>query len=190
MDLDIQFPPLISMNAIGGPRFNTSVATMASGAESRVQNWELERGEWTVSFSARLPRDWEPLVSFFRVCAGMANTFRFKDWTDYVCLTGAGIFETTASGDKQMVKRYTFGGYTYDRVITKPISGKITTDATGLDYDTGIATTGTTWYGEFDVWARLNVDPMQCRVIDRNRAEGLIVGWENIEIVEVRDEVA
>lgn len=189
-DLDIRFPPRISFGAVGGPRFKTSVAVMASGAESRIQEWELERGEWTVSHSARRPEEWEPLLAFFRVVAGMANTFRFKDWTDYICQAGDGYFVDSGGSptQKQMVKRYTFGAYTYDRYITKPISGTIVTDATGLDYDTGLATSGTAWYGEFDCWARLDSDPMKAQVIDRGR-DGLLVGWNDIQIVEVTNEV-
>lgn len=191
-DLDIRFPPAISFGAVGGPRFKTSVAVMASGAESRIQLWSDERGEWNVSHAARTPEDWEPLLAFFRVVAGMANTFRFKDWTDYVCLSGQGYFvDDDAHGSptlQQMVKRYTFGGYTYDRKITKPVQGKITTNATGLDYATGLAVSGTTWSGEFDCWCRLNSDPMKAQTINRGR-EGLIVGWSDIEIVEVTGEV-
>ncbi len=191
-DLDIRFPPAISFGAVGGPRFKTSVAVMASGAESRIQVWSDERGEWNVSHAARAPDDWEPLLAFFRVVAGMANTFRFKDWTDYVCLSGDGYFVVDdAHGSptlKQMVKRYTFGGYTYDRKITKPIQGKITTDAVDLDYATGLAVSGTTWSGEFDCWCRLNSDPMKAQTINRS-SDGLIVGWNDIEIIEVIGEV-
>ncbi len=191
-DLDsVRFPPRISLGAVGGPRFMTSIAVMASGAESRNQDWELERGEWTVSHSARLPVDWQPLLAFFRIVAGMANTFRFKDWTDFECAAGEGFFTTNVPGSPtvlQMVKRYTFGAYTYDRFITKPVNGTIVTDASGLNYANGTASSGTFWSGEFDCWARLNNDPMRAQVIDRNIEEGLIVGWDGIEIVEVTGE--
>ncbi len=189
MDLDIRFPEKVSFGAVGGPRFKTSIATVASGAESRTQEWELERGEWTVSHEARAYGDWQPLLSFFRNVAGMANTFRFKDWVDFECYSGEGFFIDSEGSPvgKQMVKRYTYGPYTYDRVITKPVQGTITTNAVGLDYATGIATSGTTWYGEFDCWCRLNNDPMKAQVINRGR-EGLIVGWRDIEIIEVTGE--
>lgn len=190
----VRFPVAISLNAVGGPMFKTAVSTVASGREARTQIWERERGEWVVSHHARMPAEWQPLLAFFRaVGQGMANTFRFKDWTDFVCANGEGFFVDATFGSplgKQMVKRYTFEGQTYDRVIAKPISGKITTDAIGLDYSNGIATSGTTWYGEFDVWARLNVDSAKLQVInkqgkDENNRPILIVGWDDIEIVEV-----
>lgn len=192
---DVRFPPKISLNAVGGPRFKTSVVQMASGVEARRQWWERERGEWSVSHRARIPAEWEELLAFFRVIAqGMANTFRFKDWADYICQNGQGTFIDIEIGSpirKQMVKRYSFGSYTYDRVIAKPIEGTIVTDAVGLDYSDGTATSGTTWYGQFDCWCRLNTDIAQMQWIDRKTErddEGkpyLIIGWDNIEIVEV-----
>jgi uncharacterized protein (TIGR02217 family) len=187
----VRFPPKISLNAVGGPQFKTSVATMASGAEQRIQWWENDRGEWTVSHHARMPVDWQPLIAFFRVIGkGMANTFRFKDWTDYVCANGEGYFTATDGSPSrvQMVKRYTFEGFTYDRIIRKPVSGTVTTDASGLDYASGQALSGTYWYGDFDCKARLGNDAMRCQIINRNPEEGLIVGWDGIEIVEVIDE--
>lgn len=188
-DLDtIRFPPEISFNAIGGPKFQTAIAVVANGAEARTQVWERERGEWTVSHHARRPVDWQPLLAFFRVVAGMANTFRFKDWTDYTCTNGNGYFVTADDGvNVQMVKRYTFGAYTYDRVIKKPVLGTITTNASGLNFATGVATAGTTWYGEFDVMARLDADPMKLQMINRS-VEGFLVGWDDIQIVEVTHE--
>ena len=184
----VRFPPRISMGAVGGPRFKTSVVGMASGAESRVREWETERGEWSVSYHAKTPREMGPILSFFRaIAAGQANTFRFKDWTDFECLSGEGLFIDVESSPlgRQMVKRYTFGGQTYDRVITKPISGKITTNAVDLDYATGLAASGTTWSGEFDCMCRLNTDVVRAQIIDKSVSRGFIMGWDDIEIVEV-----
>ena len=184
----VRFPVRVSMDARGGPRFKTSVVTMASGAESRIREWELERGEWNVSFHAKTPREWTPMLSFFRaIAAGQSNTFRFKDWLDYTCEPGEGFFVSVpgSPAQVQMVKRYTYGGQTYDRFITKPITGKVTTDASGLDYSTGLADSGSTWYGEFDCHCRLNTDVMQAQIIDKSQARGFIVGWDDIEIVEV-----
>jgi len=201
-DLNIRFPPKISLNAVGGPGFLTSggaIPIMASGAESRTQDWELERGQWVVSHHARVPADWEPLLAFIRVVAGMANTFRFKDWTDYICAAGSGFFVDALGSPSrmQMVKRYSFptltgGTVTYDRYITKPIDGTVTVTGGGtVDYATGLVEGGSpsAWHGEFDCWCRLNSDIMKAQVITRSLSEGLLVGWDNIEIVEVTNEV-
>lgn len=185
----VRFPPRISLGAIGGPRFKTAIPpAMASGAESRVREWETERGEWSVGFHARTMRDLAPILSFFRaIAAGKANTFRFKDWLDYVCDVGDGFYQSIdgSPATVQMVKRYTYEGFTYDRIITKPIDGEITTDAVGLDYATGIAASGTTWSGEFDCMCRLDTDVVRAQIINKNNTKGFIVGWDDIEIVEV-----
>ncbi len=189
---NVRFPPKISLGAVGGPRFKTSLAVMASGAESRVQEWETERGEWTVSHNAKRPERAAEMLAFARVvAAGMANTFRFKDWVDFVCDNGDGFFIDTDDSPpvKQMVKRYTFRGidgtaYTYDRIISKPIDGKVTTDASGLDYATGQATAGTFWHGEFDCWCRMNSD-LTRGVILTPKPGGFLMSFSDMEIVEV-----
>ena len=188
--LDIRFPPKISAGAVGGPEFLTDVVIVASGQETRNQNWTNERLSYEVSHAARREEDWRELASFFRVVYGKAHSFRFKDWTDYVCESGDGVFLTADTGSPlgvQMYKKYTFSGQIYYRKITKPISGKVTTDAVGLDYTTGIASSGTFWYGEYDVHARFDTDAMKHETITPQDDGELIVGWQNIPIVEVKD---
>jgi uncharacterized protein (TIGR02217 family) len=193
VDFDnVRFPPRIALGAVGGPRFKTSVSEMANGRESRVQWWATERGEWTVSFSAQRQEGADKILAFFRTIGqGMANTFRFKDWNDYRCAVGDGVFIDTADSPplKQMAKRYSFQGidgtlYTYDRVIVKPVEGAITTDASGLDYATGIANSGTTWSGEFDCWARLGSDVMKAQILTPKEG-GFVSSFDGIEIIEV-----
>lgn len=188
--LDIRFPERISLGAEGGPEFSTDIVIMASGAEARNQNWSTERLRYDVSHAARLEADWRKLQAFFRVVAGRAKSFRFKDWTDYVCDSGYGVFQDADSGSplgKQMYKLYYFNGQSYYRKITKPVSGTITTDAVGLDYSTGIATSGTYWSGQFDVHARFDTDSMRAETIDKQNDGSLIVGWQSIPIVEVKE---
>lgn len=177
------------MGAEGGPEFQTDIVIVASGAEQRNQNWSEERLRWEVSHAARLEADWRQLQAFFRVVRGRASSFRFKDHTDYVCENGDGVFIDTDGSptQKQMYKRYTFEGQTFYRKITKPVSGRITTDATGLDYSSGIATSGSYWYGEFDVHCRFDIDAMRGEIINKTKDDGLIVGWSSIPIVEVKE---
>jgi uncharacterized protein (TIGR02217 family) len=184
---DIQFPPNISFHAIGGPGFLTNVVIPNSGKEFRDSVWSLERGSWDVAHAARRPVDYQPLQAFFRVVKGRAYSFRFKDWSDFSAAAGEGLFIDAGGSPsaKQMIKRYTFGSETFDRPITKPVSGKITTDAVGLDYMTGIASSGTTWNGEFDCHARFDTDQMKAETIDRSGA-GLIIGWSSITIIEIK----
>ncbi|MGA4923229.1 hypothetical protein, partial [Bacillus subtilis] len=68
-----------------------------------------------------------------------------------------------------------------------PVVGKITTNAVNLDYTTGIADSGTTWYGEFDIHCRFDTDAMRAETINKQDDGTYIVGWQSIPIVEVRE---
>lgn len=199
--IDVRFPPRISFGAVGGPGFMTNIAVMSNGSESRNQEWQFERAEYEVSHAAKLPAEYRPLQAFFRLMGGRASSFRFKDWTDFECAEGEGFFIDSDGSPvgQQMVKRYTFGAFTIDRRITKPVRGRIVINGggsppdTGLDYSTGIITGGAlgspaTWSGEFDVHARFDTDTMRAEAINREPREGLIVTWQSIPIVEVRDD--
>jgi uncharacterized protein (TIGR02217 family) len=190
---DIQFPPAISFNATGGPMFLTDVVIKASGAEARNQNWSYERLTYEVSHAARREVDWRKLQAFFRIVAGRAHSFRFKDWTDYQASASEGKFITIDATHAYLAKRYTYGAETRDRKITKPVSGQVTfTGGSGLslDYATGILTHGTipsAWEGEFDVHVRFDTDEMRHVTIDKQPSGELIVGWDSIPLIEVRD---
>lgn len=191
--LDVRFPPLISFGAEGGAEFLTDIVVTASGFETRNQNWSQQRMRYDVAHAARREAAWRKLQAFFLVCNGRANSFRFKDWTDYVCAAGDGIFQDADSGSptgQQMYKVYTFGGQTYYRKITKPVSGTISITGGGtLDYSSGIVDGGTptAWSGEFDVHARFDTDAMRSETITRTPDGELIVGWRSIPIIEVRE---
>lgn len=193
-----RFPEDISKGAIGGPGFLTDVVIVESGHEYRRQARALELGSWEVSHAARKPQQYRKLQSMFRIAAGRANAFRFKDWGDFEATAAEGRFvlvtASTAGSTWQMVKRYTFGAYTYDRTIQKPVSGTVTVvggSGHSIDYATGILIEGTAeptaWTGEFDVPCRFDTDAMRAETIDREGGYGdLIIGWSSIPIVEVR----
>jgi uncharacterized protein (TIGR02217 family) len=195
--LNERFPDDISRGAIGGAGFLTDVVMVESGHEFRRQARALELGSWEVSHAARLPEKYRRLQAFFRVAAGRANGFRFKDWTDFEAAQTEGVFVlltgSTGGSTWQMYKRYTFGAYTYDRKIQKPINGTVTvTGGSGhsIDYATGILTEGlgepTSWAGEFDVPARFDTDVMRAETIEKQVSGELVVGWSSIPIVEIR----
>jgi uncharacterized protein (TIGR02217 family) len=187
-----RFPDNISFGVTGGPEFMTDVVIVDSGQEYRNQVRSLELNRWDVAHAARLPEHWEPLKKFFRVAAGRANGFRFKDWADYEVATGEGVFTLLTATTFQMWKRYTSGATNYDRKIQKPVSGTVTVTGgtlSAVDYTTGIVTmsagTPTSWTGQFDVPARFDTDQMKGTIIDKS-GSSFIIGWESIPIVEIR----
>lgn len=190
-----RFPERIAMEARGGPTYSTDVIVVNSGWEQRNQVWSQARLMWDVGQVVKPEDEYAPLQAFFRNVKGRTHGFRFKDWTDYQVTAAEGFWNTIDSTHFQMVKRYTTGALTENRIITKPISGTVATSGTSvtglsIDYATGIATvsTGTLtgWSGEFDVPVRFDTDQMSGRVVDRNRATGLLIQWDSIPLVEIR----
>lgn len=190
--LDIKFPDDISYQAQGGPQYQTDVVVVHSGQESRNQNWSQPRRTFEVAHAARLPTAYKVLTSFFHTVRGKADSFRFKDWSDYAVATGEGIFVAIDATHFQCYRRYTVGSQTYDRKITKPVSTISVTGGVGVSvaYTTGIVTvssgTPTAWTGAFDCHCRFDTDEMRGEIISRSGAD-LVMGWNSIPIVEVRD---
>lgn len=120
---ELRFPEDISFRATGGPSFNTTVVVSGSGKEQRTRNWLKERLKWDVAHAARLPEQYGRLASFFRLAAGKANDFRYKDWSDYQAdftngVVGLGV--GTGEPTLQLGKIYTFAGASSVRPIFKP----------------------------------------------------------------------
>jgi uncharacterized protein (TIGR02217 family) len=190
--LDIRFPDGISYNAQGGPEFATDVVIVNSGAESRNQNWSQPRRVFEVSHAARMPADYKALQSFFHAVRGRADSFRFKDWTDYTAITGEGVFQEITNTTFQCYKKYTSGSVTFYRKITKPIAPIVVTGGTGVsvNYSTGLVTVSssvpTAWTGEFDCHARFDTDEMRGEIVSRS-GNNIIIGWNSIPIVELKE---
>jgi uncharacterized protein (TIGR02217 family) len=131
----------IERGALGGARFNTSVLELDSGFEKRNINWSVPRSEFDLGFGLLLKHQVDPastmldldeLINFFYIVQGKANSFRMKDWSDFEIgyqngstagvsrqFLGLGDDATTAF---QIFKRYSFGGATFDRLLTKMVN--------------------------------------------------------------------
>ena len=194
---EVQFPPRISYGATGGPGFQTTVITAASGYESRNSSWAASRGEWNIATGLKDKDDIQTLIAFFRARRGKAYGFRFKDWTDYTATTQTIGTGTGALKTFQLVKAYTSGAYGESRTITKPVADTVKIYANGVlqssgwavDTTTGIVTFGTapapgvviTADFEFDIPARFDTDKMQVNYSTYNYAS-----WSSIPVVEIR----
>jgi uncharacterized protein (TIGR02217 family) len=197
-----RFPDRLAYGAMGGPAFSTSVVTSASGAEARNAEWAYPLHSWDVSQGINGQADWQVLRAFFMAAGGKRRGWRFKDWTDYQAShTGdeAGVATALTATTFQMVKRYTSGSLTQDRIIYKPVAGTVevkvsaVVDGTAsVDATTGVITIASapaasaiTWSGQFDVPMRFDTDALQARVVARNLRDGLLHEWGEIPIVEL-----
>jgi uncharacterized protein (TIGR02217 family) len=192
-----RFPDTIAFGAVGGPEYSTSIPESFSGDEQRNQQWTYPRHRYELGLVIRNDADTRELYAFFNAIAkGRVNGFRFKDFGAGEAL---GITEpigvgTGSSAAYQLIKRYTSGALTFDRIITKIVAASVTifvagvpTGSYSLDYNTGIVTINATAaaaitasYG-FDVPVRFTSDRLPIRRIDGG------FEWGSIELIETRD---
>jgi len=203
---NVQLPEEVERGAQGGPQFKTTVFTLSSGYEKRNVEWERTRGEWDISYGLDSKANREAVLAFFYARQGKAHSFRFKDWTDYeIGVASTGTPQSIGTGDGttkkfQIVRKYTSGGYTFSRYITRPVSGTVKIYLDGVEQTSGVSvdlTTGVVTFTsapasgkvvgvvcEFDVPVRFDVDKLEMKAYWSGDYE-----LPSITIVEVREEL-
>lgn len=182
-----------------GSLFNTRITELANGREKRNIEWAHPLGEHRLIISRlRSDADHQTVIDAFNVCRGRAYGFRMRDYTDY---TADKEPIGTATGTEQVIqltKRYTFGGYTYDYPIKKPVAGTVQVFANGVaisgiavDTTKGLvtltATSGAalTWSGEFDKPVRFASDELTREPEARSEAGGYLLAAD-VTLQEIR----
>lgn len=190
------FPETIAYGAIGGPEYATTIVSGDGGDEYRQPTWTYPRHRYQLSLAPRNATDTAALMTLFRICKGRAYGLRFLDpgageSIGYLEPIGTG---TGSSASYQLIKRYTSGATTMDRIITKPIAGSIRVFVAGVettsftvDTATGLVTINATAAAAITASFRFHVpvrfDSDRCMV---RRVDGGYI-WEGIELVETRD---
>jgi uncharacterized protein (TIGR02217 family) len=194
---DVRLPEEVERGATGGPRFQTSITVLATGAEQRNVDWSTQRARWELSYGVQTKTDFNDVIKFFYARQGRARGFRFKDWSDFEALTqnlgtGTGVLTTF-----QLVKKYT-SVVTYTRNITRPVNGTVSIFLDGVlqvsgvsvNHATGLVTfTAAPGMGvvvtatfEFDVPVRFDTDELQLRLETFDAA-----AIESLPVVELRE---
>lgn len=147
---EIRLPKRIELGAQGGPQFKTTVLQLASGHEKRNIDWAHTRGQWDIGYGIEDIDTLDEVIAFFYARQGMARGFRFRDWSDY--RLGVAAAQPIGIGDGtntlfQIYRRYTSGAVSFDRTISKPVSGTVQvfldgveTTAFSVDTTTGLIT--------------------------------------------------
>ena len=65
---------------VGGPAYNTAIATIGGGHEHRTSNWSAPRGRWQVGDRTLKREELDYLIAFHRITRGAAASFLYKDW--------------------------------------------------------------------------------------------------------------
>lgn len=196
-----RFPPCVSANMVGGPRFLTDKSYMVGGQRitNRLAQYPLQ--EFSLAHPIKPEEEFEDLRAFFYVVGGDADGFRFKDWSDFEA-TQQNTSTTLVTGSTyQLNRKYVFGSRTFTRPIQKPVAGlqvfrtrsAVVTNITGsttINLLTGrIIVTGHasgdvyTWSGEFDVPVAFKDPSAAFRVLGGPR---MLTDWPTIEVEEIR----
>lgn len=80
---EVRFFEFISVGAIIGPRWKTSIVEFATGKEQRNQEHVDSRIVADVSQAIQEEAEYDAILDFYRARRGRLHGFRFKDWTDY-----------------------------------------------------------------------------------------------------------
>ena len=215
-----RLPVDIETGASGGPRFKTTILSLRSGHEKRNEDWSRSRGLWDVGYGIMslepeaAERSISGLLDFFFARRGRAHSFPFRDWPDYLIgdpadpaagsqLIGLGDDTTTVF---QIFKRYSSGGFAFDRPIALPVVDTVSVLIDGVVQVAGFsvnhlggtvtfsvapAATGGTGPGgevvvsvacEFNVPVRFDIDHLAISM--RDLENGTI---PQIPLVQVRD---
>ncbi len=194
--LEVSFPDNVSIGAIGGSNFSTTISTSSSKNELRSSNWMVARCSYKINCNILSDYHVSNIISLFNICRGKAVGFRYKDWSDYQALN---VTIGTADGTTvafQLKKLYIFGGYSYSRKIYKPIISSVKVYLNGVPTSTGFvidSTTGLVTFNRppatgilitadfmFEVPVRFNTDSIDICYQGKNKYS--LQGLELIEI--------
>ena len=194
---EISFPDNISVGAVGGPLFATTISVANNKNEVRSSNWSTGRNLYKINCNVLSDSQIADLLSLFNICRGKAVGFRLKDYSDFVAIssiiaTGDGVIKIF-----QLVKQYNFGGYSYTKIIYKPVINSVKLYVnnvqiqTGfsIDFSTGIITflqplvvnAFLTADFNFDVPVRFNTDNLDIIYNGKNKS-----AIQNLELIEIK----
>lgn len=204
--LNTRLPTAVELGATGGLGFSTTITPLKSGYEKRNANRENMLGEWDIGYAMDTLELRRAVWELHIVAMGMWNSFRFKDHADFeLDRQSIGTTDGTTA-TFPLYKRYTVGAYTFDRTLTKPVSGSasawVDNTARTVVYDTsptatqvavntltGIITLGSTLVAmsakdieiacQFDIPVRFMVDKL-----DRQM---LMPGYASVPNVSIRE---
>jgi uncharacterized protein (TIGR02217 family) len=163
---ETRLPTGISYGARGGPGFDGGLIE-TDGSEEVIQRHEEGRRKYDIGYGLKEWDDLADVLEFFLARGGIANGFRFKDWSDFT--TASDHISTHAYNDVQigtgdgsetqfqLVKKYTSGSQTHTRNITKPVSGTVEIAFDGVEQTSGWTVDTTTGVVTFSVAPSLNV---------------------------------
>jgi len=220
---EVLFPEGVSYGSTFGAGFNTSIIRTPNRAEQRTSLAQVAVHRYDIRETAKAPDKIAAILSFYFARRGAERGFRLKDWTDFLTSADHGALPGSVAtpfdqelgvGDGvkttfQLVKRYTNGGQSYVRNITKPRAGTVRIGLDGVEQmsgwsvntATGLLTFTSppgvgvipTWGGQFDVPVRFSEsadrnNPIDCSTFGTREISSLPME-EIIDGLEVASDV-
>lgn len=137
---EVQFPTSISLGAESISRRNVDVIKRGSGYEVRNERWRRSLRSYDISLGIRDIEDVQDVIDFWEARGGRARGFRFKDWADYEAVSQK--LSPDGSPTVQLIKTYSSSNQSFIRDIKKPVSGTLSFERGGSNYDpTNVDTT-------------------------------------------------
>lgn len=177
----------VSYGTIGGPSWVTRRIGLKSGIVRRNPRRSRPTYRFNVVYRNLQDVGHREVLNAFNACMGGVDSFRLKDFSDYVAddelLAAVG---TGAPQTLQLTKTYAFGSQAIARPIRKPVTGTVIVTADDVpisatvDYTSGeiTFTAGSgdviRWSGEFDVPVFFSDDELPFSTETRN-AEGFFL---------------
>jgi uncharacterized protein (TIGR02217 family) len=165
----------VEMGFSSAPRRRTLVEEFNNGNESRIGMWDYPKHYYSARYATFDEEQHDELLNAVHATRGRLYSLLFKDWSDYKAVSQQLSPSVGTQDPVQLVKGYTFGSETSNRVIRKPVEALTTIyedtgsgpdmkvgvldDATGLFTPSSNWQAGThTWTGEFLVPVRFDSD--------------------------------
>jgi len=148
---DVRFPARLAFGASGGPQRRTDIVALANGSEVRNTAQYHSRRQYNASTSIKTRDDAIEINEFFELRRGQLHAFRFKDMLEYSSAIGDNPVMPTdqilGRGDGsrasfQLIKTYSDDVQSYERAITKPVSGTVVVAINGQVLETSDFTVG------------------------------------------------
>lgn len=120
--LEVRMPDEVAYGFSRESAFDTEIARLESGAETRNINLESPYRTWTAEYEKFDPETFELLDNHFNGVFGSGCGFRFKDHFDYRVVNKSLGVAPAGSTAVQLYKDYIVGTNVNRRLIKKPVS--------------------------------------------------------------------
>ena len=144
-----QYPPasVMKFGFLSVPRFSTAITAVASGSERRNQNWAHPLHSFTAPEAVECHEHLVDLHNMWMTTRGPLHSFAFRDPLDFASrdLPAPDVAPVIGPTDQvigigdgvetefALVRRYQFGGETYERRVHHPVVSTVLVAIDALD---------------------------------------------------------